>query len=162
MRRPRTLHRMNESHTQADSNSGLPNALNECGVALIEFTAIAFLFFTVMFGVIEVGRVILTYTTIATAARVGARYAIVHGANRSPSSGPSNDPSDVVTQVTNITTLGGLTTADIQTPIVTYPDGSNSTGKRVQVTVTYPYTSLVSVVPLNVTLTSTSEGIICY
>jgi hypothetical protein len=115
-----------------------------------------------LFGLIEVGRVTFAYTTIVISARAAARYAIVHGANRSPMSGPGNDPTDVVAQVTNLTTIAGLTTANIHAPIVTYPDGTNTTGSRVRVTVTYPYTSLVSIAPLNVTLTSTSEGIICY
>lgn len=135
---------------------------NERGAALVEMSLVALLFMTLLFGAVEVGNVMLTYTTIATAAREGARYAIVHGANRTPASGPGDDPADVVTVVENLTTAAGLVTANIRTPIVTYPDTTNTTGSRVKVTVTYPYNSLVSILPLNVTLTSTTEGIICY
>jgi Flp pilus assembly protein TadG len=132
------------------------------GAALIEFSIVAFLFLTILFGVVEIGRAMFAYTTVVTAARVGARYAIVHGANRNPSSGPGSDPADVVSVVTGLTTISGLITANIHRPIVTYPDSTNTTGSRVKVTVTYPYTSLVSIAPLNITLTSTTEGTICY
>jgi Flp pilus assembly protein TadG len=132
------------------------------GVVLVEFTFVAMLFLTMLFGLVEIGRVLFTYTTIVTAARVGVRYAIVHGGNRNPPSGPGNDPTDVVSVVTNLTAIGGLTTANILTPIVTYPDGKNTVGSQVKVTVTYPYTSLISIAPLNITLTSTSDGTICY
>jgi Flp pilus assembly protein TadG len=134
----------------------------ESGAAMVEFSIVALLFLTVLFGLIEIGRVFFTYTTIVTAARAAARYAVVNGATSSSPSGPANDPPNVVTVVTNLTTIGGLVTANIQTPMVTYPDGTNTIGSRVKVTVAYPYTSLVSVMPLNVTLTSTTEATICY
>jgi Flp pilus assembly protein TadG len=141
---------------------------SERGASVVEMAAVATVLLTVLFGVIEVGRLILTYVTIAQAARAGARYAVVHGALRTGTgvngpSGAGNDPAQVVTVVTNITSAAGLTTGGILTPIVTYPNGSNTVGSVVTVTVRYPYTpTLVWFLPLAVTLSSTTQGTICY
>ena len=56
--------------------------------ALVEFALVAPIFFLLMLGIIEAGRFILYYQTLANATREGARYAIVHGANSYCPSGP--------------------------------------------------------------------------
>jgi Flp pilus assembly protein TadG len=123
-----------------------------------------------IFGVIECGRLMLTYTTLAHAARAGTRYAIVHGSYRTGSgldgpSGPGNT-GNVTTVVKNIATAAGLSLANLQVidtvanPM--YPDGTNDIAALVKVRVTYSFSSIVSIVPLSVTLGSTSEGRICY
>jgi len=142
-------------------------ARTQRGGTLVELTLVLTLVLTMLLGVLEVGRLLFTYTTLAQAARSGVRYAITHGALRAGSgvngpSGPGNDPTQVKAAVTNITSAAGLTTGLISTPIVTYPDGTNTAGSRVSVTVTYPFSTVVPLLPLNVTLTSTSEGTICY
>jgi len=61
------------------------------GHGTIEFALISVMFTLVLFSVVEVGRMVLVYTTMANAARAGARYAIVHGGDRTGSgvNGPS-------------------------------------------------------------------------
>jgi hypothetical protein len=49
------------------------------GQALVEFALVAPVFFLLLFAVIEGGRFILFYETLANATREGARYGIVHG-----------------------------------------------------------------------------------
>jgi hypothetical protein len=53
------------------------------GQALVEFSLIIPLFLTALFAIIDVGHVIWTQNVVASAAREGARYAIVHGGSTS-------------------------------------------------------------------------------
>ncbi len=50
---------------------------NERGAALVEFAIVASIFLTVMFGILEFGRLFWTHNALKDAARRGARYAIV-------------------------------------------------------------------------------------
>jgi len=109
------------------------------GSTLMEFALIlpAFLLLTV--GVVDFGRGIWTYHTLSHAAREGARYAIVRGANsRHPAS--SSEIGEVVQSRT-----GGL---DPQKLVVTASwDPDNKPGSAVQVRVQYnfrPVTPLFS------------------
>jgi len=48
------------------------------GQALVEFALVAVLFFILLFGIIDGSRAIYAYNTVANAARVAARVAIVN------------------------------------------------------------------------------------
>lgn len=50
---------------------------NEQGAALVEFAIVATVFLTVMFGVIEFGRMFWTHNALRDAARNGVRYAAI-------------------------------------------------------------------------------------
>lgn len=58
------------------------------GQALVEFALIAPLFFLLLFSLIEFGRAVYTIQMLNNAAREGARYAIVSGAESQCPSGP--------------------------------------------------------------------------
>jgi Flp pilus assembly protein TadG len=135
------------------------------GSSLIEFALISFMFVIVLAGVVEMGRMVLVYTTIANAARAGARYAIVHGADQTASpSGPGNPCTcpDVKTVVKNFASAG-LVNISALTITVSYPNG-NTAGSPVSVTVAYTYDPFVNYFStlLNKSLGSTSQGIITY
>jgi Flp pilus assembly protein TadG len=135
----------------------------EQGSNLVEFSLIAFMCIIVLLGVVEMGRMVLVYTTMANAARAGARYAIVHGGDRTANvSGPGNT-AQVETVVKNFASAGLLDTSRL-TVNVTYPDGLNTAGSRVNVTVTYPYDPLVRYFNpvLSTMMGSTSRGVITY
>lgn len=51
----------------------------ERGATLVEFGLFFLLFLVVAVGLMELGRGVWTFTTVAHAARAGARYAITHG-----------------------------------------------------------------------------------
>ena len=93
--------------------------------------------------VVEMGRMVLVYTTVANAARAGVRYAIVHGNSRTVgtgltnASGPASNPAQVLTVVTDFATAG-LITPTLLVINVTYPSGSNAPGQAVNITVVYP------------------------
>jgi hypothetical protein len=150
------------------SERGRPR--NQRGSTLAE-VPLAFLWvFTAMFGLTESARLMLAYTTLSDAARAGTRYAIVHGSYRTGSGidGPSGPgkTANVVTVVKQITSAAGLSSSKVtvdDTDTTMYPDGTNNIGARVKVKVSYPFTSVLSlIVPFSVTIGSTSEGTICY
>jgi Flp pilus assembly protein TadG len=136
------------------------------GQTLVEFSLVAFLSLILLLSIVEISRMALVYTTVANAARVGARYAIVHGATRTGSgvdapSGPAQNPLQVVTVIKNFASAGLLSTSSL---IITvdYPGASNDPGQLVSVTVIYPYDPLTAYFPLRVRLGSTSQGVIAF
>ena len=133
------------------------------GSSLLEFALISFTFVIILLSVVEMGRIVLVYTCIANAARAGARYAIVHGGDQTASPSGPGSVTNVQTVVSNFASAGLVNTA-LLTTTVSYPNGNNTAGSPVRVTVTYPYDPLVSFFSsmLNTTLSSTSEGVITY
>ena len=140
------------------------------GSSLLEFALISFMFVIVLAGVVEMGRMVLVYNTIANAAREGTRYAIVHGGTRSgPGATGVNGPSgpgnttQVQTVVKNFASAGLVDTTAL-TITVSYPNGNNTAGSPVAVKVLYTYDPFVNFFSsiLNTTLGSTSEGVITY
>lgn len=135
---------------------------------MVEFGLIAVMFIIVLLSVVEMGRMVLVYTTMANAARAGARYAVVHGGERTGSgptgpSGPSCPCSEVDTVVKNYASAGLLDASKV-TVTVSYPNGTNTPGSLVDVTVSYTYDPLVSYFNsiLNKNLGSTSEGVVAF
>jgi Flp pilus assembly protein TadG len=140
------------------------------GSAIFEFSLISFMFIMLLFGIVELGRMVIVYTTIANASRAGARYAIVHGYYRtgSGSTGPSGPGSttQVETVVKNFASAGLLDNTRL-TITVNYPGSGtplNGPGQPVTVKVTYPYDAIVPFFSslLGTTMGSTSEGIIMF
>jgi Flp pilus assembly protein TadG len=121
----------------------------------------------VMLFVLEIGRMLLVYAVIADAAREGVRYAIVHGSSRATgsaqndASGPSSNPTQVVSVVDNFAGTGPLTTSRLIVS-VTYPGSSNAPGQTVNVSVIYPYDPFVTYFPATFRLGSVSQGVILY
>lgn len=110
---------------------------------------------------------IYTYSVYQDAARYGARYATLHGADSANCSGPTpgcGDPTgnNVVLAVQSyaspyVSQIGGMS---IQ---VNYPDaGGCKAPSRVIVTVSYTYVPLVSSLSTGVMFTATSQGRIIY
>jgi Flp pilus assembly protein TadG len=128
------------------------------------------MFIIVLLSVVEMGRLMLVYTTVANAARAGARYAIVHGGERTGTGadGPSGPGSpctctEVQTLVKNFASAGLLDTTRL-TVTVNYPTGRNTAGSAVSVTTSYTYDPLIPYFNaiLAPTVGSTSQGIITY
>ena len=136
------------------------------GQTLVEFSLVAFLCMVLLLSIVEISRLALVYTTVANAARAGARYSIVHGAMRTGSgvdgpSGPAQNPAQVLTVIKNFASAGLLTPSNLIIT-VNYPGASNAPGQLVAVTVIYPYDPLTSYFPLRVRLGSVSQGVIAF
>ena len=128
----------------------------EQGQALVEFALISIVFFILVFGMIDVGRAVWNYNTLAQATREGTRYAIVHGSNSSSPSGPGNEAAVVNTVQTY---GGGLNPAQL-TVNATWLGGSNAPGSDITVTSQYTYEPIfnfLGIVSFNMTSTSTMQ-----
>jgi len=119
--------------------------------ALVEFALVAPLCFLLIFAVIDFGRYVYYVQILNNAAREGARYAIVHGSNSLNPTGPtSSDPSgNAVKSVVRSYAVGviGDSTVLVVNPSWN-PTSLNTRGTRVTVQVTYPFHSVIPVVPL--------------
>ena len=127
---------------------------DERGAELIEFAVVSVLFFMLAFGVMEFGRAIWMYGTVAHVAKEGARWAIVRGSE----SGRTATPTDVETYV-NVRAAGmtGLTVT------TTWDDPSKDPGTVVQVRVDKDFQPALPIVGLgSFTLSSTSRMVIAF
>ena len=142
------------------------NRHGRAGQTLVEFSLVTFLTIVLFLAIVEISRMVLVYTTVANAARAGARYAVVHGSNHTGGgangpSGPGNNPPQVVTVIKNFASAGLLNTNALLIT-VNYPNASNLPGRLVTVTVIYPYDPFTSYLPLRVRLGSVTQGVIVY
>jgi Flp pilus assembly protein TadG len=137
------------------------------GQTLVEFSVVTLMTVIMLLFVVEMGRMVVVYTTVANAARAGVRYAIVHGSSRAvgttinSASGPASNPAQVLTVINNFAGAGLLTTS-LLVVNVTYPGGSNAPGYSVKITVVYPYDPLTTYFSKTLRLGSAAQGIIVF
>ena len=132
------------------------------GQSLVEFGLVSLTLVMLLFGVIEMCRLALVYTTIANAARVGVRYATVHG----------TDNSVTVPTIQGVVNsyLSAATVYAVNPPKVCYasfiytncPQTPTAPGTPVTVQVSYTYNPITSYFPIHVILSSTSQGEIAF
>jgi Flp pilus assembly protein TadG len=137
------------------------------GQGLVEFSLVAVMTVIMFLFIVEMGRMLLVYTTVANAARAGVRYAVMHGNDRATgstvdsASGPTSNPAQVLTVITNFASAGALTTS-LLVINVTYPGSSNAPGQAVNITVVYPYNPLTTYFSKTLRLGSVTQGIIVF
>ena len=162
---------------QAGSHALLCTVMRQdCGSALVEFTASAILLFTLVFGILECSRAVYVYHFLGNAAQEAARYAMVRGASWNASCA-SVTSSSCVASSSNVTsfvqsiTSAGITKSSIGVS-TTWP-GTNAAGASclassstpaytagcvVAVTVTYSFSFVSPLLPKKaLALTSTAE-----
>jgi hypothetical protein len=148
---------------------------------MVEFALVAPVFFLLVFGVIEGGRFIFYYETLANATREGARYAIVHGWKSYCPSGPMPpgepapiscydlDGSEVVRRVQQagfgvLGAAGNPPTCSVPLCVekgpVMWPDGTNGRGQKVRVRATYTYRVLIPLPIPPITMSAESSLVI--
>ena len=138
------------------------------GQALAEFALVAPIFFLILFSIIDFGRYVYYVQILNNAAREGARYAIVHGANSLQSSGPpapgftSSDPTAAnVKAVAKTHAIGVVGSSAVLQIFAEYPDSYNRRGDRVKVRIDYAFQSMIPIVPLPpITITGESTLVI--
>ena len=139
------------------------------GQALVEFSLVGIIFFAVVFGMIDVGRAVWNYNTLAQATREGTRYAVVHGArcDADASCSPADAASVEALVLKNASGLGdSLVTVDVEW-VCRIGDGDcNNIWDHVTVTSQYdykPFSFLSGLLDLPaVTMTSSSTMEIHY
>jgi Flp pilus assembly protein TadG len=118
------------------------------GAAVVEFAVVAPVFITLVFGMIEYGRMVMVQQLLVNAAREGARVAILDGS------------TTAATQSTVTTYLSNASVSGVTVTVSPNPPSSATYGAPVTVTVTVPF-SQVSWIPTPMflsgkTLTATS------
>jgi Flp pilus assembly protein TadG len=121
--------------------------IRQRGVMAVEFAIVSILFFLLLFSIIEGGRAIWIYNTMAHAASEGARHAIVRGGL---STAPATAP---VIESYVLGTVGGLSGLTVTT---TWADSTKMPGTTVTVTASYPFTPILPVPIGNLTLSKSS------
>lgn len=117
------------------------NRGKQSGAVAVEFALIAAIFFTLLFGVMEMSRVLFYMNTAAEATRLGARVAVVC------------DVGDDVVKAKMRSMLGILNDADINVGYI--PTGcSSSTCQSVTVQVAKNINTFIPFVPLTFSLPS--------
>src|SRR5438874_11486705 len=116
----------------------------ERGQALVEFLFSAVFLFVTIFWAIQLFILLYTYGLVAEGAKEGIRYAVVHGSANASSSGPtSGTTSDCTTNITPVVmTVQNYVNYPGMTVSVCYLDGNNKAPNRVQVQVSYPFSSM--------------------
>jgi len=145
------------------------------GQALVEFALVAPVFFLLLFAIIEGGRFILYYETLANATREGARYGIVHGWKSYCPSGPMppGEPTPVscfdptgakVVQRVKDSAFGLLGTTVIVTPNWFGTDGvspgNNGRDNTMNVTASYTYSTIIPLPLPQITMSAESSLVI--
>jgi Flp pilus assembly protein TadG len=108
------------------------------GQAMVEFAIAGLIFFMLIFGVIESGRLLFTYHQVNHAAREGARYAVANGS----ANGSATD-SQILSYIQNRTTGLALTSDNLT---VSKLDGGNGPRQRVEVTIDYDFDPIVGMI----------------
>jgi Flp pilus assembly protein TadG len=133
------------------------------GQTLVEFGLVAVLTLMLLLAVVEFGRMVLAYSTVNNAARVGLRFAMVHGSDNLATS------TQVQTIVNNYLTAAAIDTSTA-TVTLSYPAYAGTScaanakrpGCPVEVQVSYPYQTMLNYFPIHVNLASQAEGIITF
>jgi Flp pilus assembly protein TadG len=117
------------------------------GVAAVEFALVSAIFFTMLLGVVEMGRLLWTWNAATEATRLGARIAIVCD--------PYTSESMIVAHMR--TRLATLTAANVTITYENPPLADNTcdsgTCKSVNVKLTgYTHDTIIPFVPLSLTL----------
>ena len=100
---------------------------NRRGAAVVEFAVVAPLFFLLVFGMIEFGRMVMVQQVITNASREGARVAVLDGATT----------SEVNTAVENYMTSASVEGAEVS--VTPDPPSSAGYGEPVTVVVSIPF-----------------------
>lgn len=125
----------------------------QSGSAIVEGALVFLVFMVIVFGLMEFGRMVWSYTQVANGAREATRYAIVHGS----ASGSTASVSQIQGIVTSHSP--GLDASNITTNVTFTPD--QSPGSTVKVAVTYKFYPLTPFIPVGpIHLASTSQMVI--
>ena len=117
------------------------------GQAIIETALILPILVILLVGIFDIGRIVLTSSTLNAAVREATRFAIVHGELSSSPTGPGSATYTAPSTDTAINAIVQQYAVGVNTPLTiqsTWPDGDANRGHRVVVAVTTPFTPILS------------------
>jgi Flp pilus assembly protein TadG len=136
----------------------------EAGQVIVEFALASLIFFMIVGAIVDVSRAVWYQSSLQEGVQEATRYAVVHGANASNPSGPTDPtyspgPPSQDGTLTNIVTkyTSGLKPSSV-TVTSSWPDGDNADGHRVTVTASYPFNpfmAFLSAASVNLSASST-------
>lgn len=139
-------------HRSQKSMARFGRLKSESGQALVEMAMTLVLFVMLVFGILDAGRMLWSYSLVSNAAREAVRYAIVRGENSGDREATAAQVEAVARQVAI-----GLTPLDVTVTWV--PD--NEPGSLVRVAVGYNFRPGVNLYQFtSIRLASTSEMVI--
>ncbi|HEV3090500.1 MAG TPA: TadE/TadG family type IV pilus assembly protein [Candidatus Cybelea sp.] len=138
---------MRDNHLQRGSS--LPETVIVMGVLL-----------AMMFGIIDFGRALYTYSFVAQAARQGARWMIVRGSSCTVLDHCNAASSDLQTYVQGLS-IGATKASSITATASWGTCTTHAPGCTVTVTVSYPFTFMLPYLPsTGITMSSSSTMVI--
>jgi len=132
---------------------------NESGGALVEFTIAASIFLLLLFGIMDLGRAMWMFGTVAHVAKEGARYGIVQGSDVNSTLAATQ--SAVTTYVQNEATNYGIGTVTVSFPSVNGCNANNNPGSCIAVQVSCQFKPVLWILS-TITLTSNSQMVISF
>lgn len=144
----------------------------ERGSAMVETAFVMTALLTVLFGIVDFGRALYTYSFVAQLAREGSRWAIVRGStctvlDHCPAQSGTTDIQPYIQGLSE-----GATTASSIHAFLSFPSsagcasgasgsGTNAPGCVASVTVSYPFSFMLPFLPKGLfTMSSTSQMVI--
>lgn len=109
------------------------------GQSLVEFSLSFVVFFLLVIGLFEFGRVSWARFTLQHAAKEGSRFAMMHGSKNPIPGDPVDGESQTEIAIKNLVKSQaiGLTKSELQISVTYTPD--NKPGSSVEVNVAYPF-----------------------
>lgn len=141
----------------------------ERGVSLPETAIVMAVLLALMFGIMDFGRALYTYSTVAQLARQGARWAVVRGSNCTvyASACPAQSGSTDIEPYIRSISAGGMDANSIHAslswppPCSSTSETANQAGCTASVTVSYRFNFLLPWMPSSsINMSSTSAMVI--
>jgi Flp pilus assembly protein TadG len=125
------------------------NGRRRRGVAAVEAAIVLSVFLLILFGMLDLGLLVLDYNTLSEATRRLARVAIVHGQMAAPAqtvwgptavSGTAGDGTEYAVALSPELATFNLNQVNYS---IAWPAGTNRPDDPIQVTVTYQYPPII-------------------
>ncbi len=126
----RTMQQRRRSDIASPRKNTVGNSRRRLGAAVVEFAVVAPVFFAMVFGMIEFGRVVMVQQVLTNAAREGARVAVLDGST-------SGQVTTTVTDYLSNASISG-STATVSPSTLT----ASSAGDPITVTVSVPFSQV--------------------
>jgi Flp pilus assembly protein TadG len=145
---------------------GIRRLRSEKGSLVVETALSLLVVIPMVFWLFEMCMLTYTYSVLGDAARLGVRYAIVHGTDSGNCSGPSGGCADTAGANVKsvVTTAAASSFHDLSkmTVQVSYPDLASNPPSRVNVTINYTYVPYIKLPGIVNSVQLSAQGRIIY
>ncbi len=128
------------------------------GQSAVEFALILPVLLLLIYGLLEMGRLVFIFSIVTTASREGARYGAATGLNVAGGIPRYQDCAGIMAAIENVDFINVIDPADVTISYDTGPDAASdfsacpptniNTGDRIKITISSPFAPIVPLVPL--------------